>query len=86
MSSYFLFTGIEPWGDPDKDRRDPGDVYGVTFQNITMVAPSVMGEQEVLWGMEDGLIYGLVFDNVSIGGEKVENVDFFYHNEYVLRD
>ena len=47
------------------------------------------GEVRVIftgWGMEDGLIYGLVLDNVTIGGEKVESVDNFYHNQYVLDD
>ena len=48
-----------------------------------MVAPSVLGEQEVIWGMEDGLVYGLVFDNVTIGEDTVEGVDYFYHNQYV---
>ena len=39
---------------------------------------------EVLWGMEDGLIYDLVFDNVVIAGDNIETLDQFYHNEYVL--
>ena len=39
---------------------------------------------EVLWGMEGGLIYDLVFDNVVIAGEKIETLDQFYHNEHVL--
>ena len=44
----------------------------------------VEDEPEVLWGMEDGLIYGLVFDNVTIANETVENIDYFFHNEFVL--
>ena len=43
-----------------------------------MAAASVLGEPEVLWGMEEGLIYGLQFDNVTIAGERVEGVEFFY--------
>ena len=53
-------------------------------QNITIAAPSVLDEPEVLWGMSDGLIYDLVFDNVVIGEEKIDTIDQFYHNEYVL--
>ena len=34
--------------------------------------------------MSDGLIYDLVFDTVTIGGEKIESLDQFYHNEFVL--
>ena len=54
------------------------------LQNITIAASSVLEEPEVLWGMADGLIYDLVFDNVTIGGEKIESIDQFYHNEFVL--
>ena len=44
----------------------------------------MLEQPEVLWGMADGLIYDLIFDNVTIGGEKIENIDQFYHNEFVL--
>ena len=76
---------MQPWLKPDK-KRGPGDIYGLTFQNISMAAPSVLGEQEVIWGMEEGLVYGLVFDNVTIGQDTVDSVDYFYHNQYVLPD
>ena len=50
-----------------------------------MVAHGVVeDEPELLWGMEDGLIYGLIFDNVTIANERVENIDYFFHNEFVL--
>ena len=75
--------GVEPWSDPDRNRRKPGDLHGILFQNITIAAPSVLGEPDVLWGMEDGRIYNLIFDNVTINGKKIENIDHFYHNEYV---
>ena len=53
-------------------------------QNITIAAPSILEEPEVLWGMPDGLIRDLIFDNVVIGGEKIVSLDQFYHNEFVL--
>ena len=59
-------------------------MWGVTFENITILAPSVMEEPEILWGMEDGLIRGLQFRNVTIGGQKVEGVEFFQTNEFVF--
>ena len=65
-------------------KRGPGDLHGILFQNISMAAASVMGEPEVLWGMEEGLIYGLHFDNVNIAGEKVEGVEFFQRNAFVF--
>ena len=76
--------GLPPYSDPEKRRRDPGDLVGITFQNITIAAPSVLGEPDVLWGMEDGLIYDLVFENVTIAGEPILDIEHFYHNEFVL--
>merc|ERR1712117_165492 len=88
QQAFMMFMeGVEPWGDPEK-RRDPGDLFGITFQNITITARSVLYDveymPEVLWGMDDGLIYDLVFDNVVIAGEKIKSLDQFYHNEFVL--
>ena len=79
----FCVLGLQPYSDPEK-RRGPGDLYGILFQNISVAAPSVMGEPDILWGMFDGLIYDLIFDNVVIGNETIENIDHFYHNEYVI--
>ena len=59
-------------------------MWGVTFENVSIKARSVMGEPEILWGMEDGLIRGLVFKNVTIAGERVEGVEFFQRNEFVF--
>ena len=54
------------------------------LQDITIAARSTLNETNVLWGMEGGLIYDFTFDNVVIAGEKIESLDQFYHNEYVL--
>ena len=59
-------------------------MQGILFQNISIAAPSVLGEPDVLWGMEDGLILDLIFDNVYINGTRIDSIDHFYHNEYVL--
>ena len=32
----------------------PGDLVGILFQNITIAAPSVLGEPDVLWGFQGG--------------------------------
>ena len=61
-------------------KRGLGDLYGITFNNINI---AVLGEQEVLRRLEDGLRYDLVFDSVTIGGERVESVNYSYHNEFV---
>ena len=59
-------------------------MWGITFENITIKAPSVLEEPEVLWGMEDGLIRGLIFKNVTLAGKKIEGVEFFQTNEFVF--
>ena len=56
---------MQPWANEEK-RRGPGDLYGIVFQNISIAATSVLGEPDILWGMSDGLIYDLIFDNVVI--------------------
>ena len=81
---------------------NPGDLVGITFQNITIAAPSILGEPDVLWGFQGGnhhqfsyffmkvkicatggAIRNLVFENLVIGGEKIEEAEHFYTNEYV---
>ena len=54
------------------------------FKYTVCAASSVLDEPDILWGMSDGLIYGLIFDNVVIGNKTIENIDYFYHNEYVM--
>ena len=79
-----LMQAVEPWIHDSGRKRRPGDLRGIVFQNISITAPSILNEPEVLWGMEDGLIFDLLFDNVTIGEVNVEDVDFFHHNEFVF--
>ena len=81
-SFKIMMEGVAPY--PEDRKRGAGDIHGIVFQNISISAHSVLGEPEMLWGMEDGLIYDLVFDNVVIAGEKIESLDQFYHNEFVM--
>ena len=55
------------------------------FQNISIAAPSVLDEPDILWGMSDGLIYGLIFDNVVIGNETIENIEYYDYGEIGYR-
>ena len=79
---------MEHWRDPDKhNKRGPGDLFGVVFQNISIAAHSVLDpefEPEVLWGIEEARIMDFVFENVSIGNDTVDSMDYFFHNEYVI--
>jgi len=79
-----LMEAFGDYGDPEQVRRDPGDIHGILFQNITiMSATNVMEEQDTLWGFDEGRIYDLTFDNVVIGGKKLDSQDHFITNEFV---
>ena len=88
IKSWKIFPGNGEGGcvsaDPAKAKREPGDLHGVVFRNVTIAARSILGEPEILCGMEDGWIYDLVFDNVVIAGDVINSVEDFYHNEYVF--
>jgi hypothetical protein len=64
-------------------KREPGDLSGILFQNIHIAAENVSGNRDTLIGMEDGVIRDITFDNVTVGGKKITNIDHFKHNEYV---
>lgn len=74
--------GIEPYS-PEDRKRDAGDLTGILFQNIELSAPSVLGEPDVLWGTEDAKIIDITFDNVTVGGSKIDSLNHFLNNEYV---
>jgi len=63
--------------------RGPGDLVGVLFQNIQIAAPSIMGEPNILRGGSDCKIRDITFDNVTIGGKKLESLKDFQTNEFV---
>ena len=75
--------GLPPYSNPSERKRGSGSLSGILFQNIEIVAPSVLGEPEILWGTPDATIENLTFDNVSIGGKKLMSLKEFKHNEYV---
>jgi len=65
-----LMEAFGDYGDPEQLRRDPGDIHGILFQ-------------DTLWGFDEGRIYDLTFDNVVIGGKKLDSQDHFITNEFV---
>ena len=65
------------------EQRGPGDITGIHFQNIEVTAPSVFGHPNMIRGRADAQISGLIFDNVTIAGELIDNPDDFCTNAYV---
>ncbi len=65
------------------EQRGPGDITGIRFENIEVTAPSVFGHPNMIRGRADAQISGLIFDNVTIAGELIDNPDDFCTNIYV---
>ena len=63
--------------------RGAGDLSGILFQNISIAAPSVMGEPQILWGQANAHIHNLTFDNLTLAGSRVSEADFFKTNAFV---
>jgi hypothetical protein len=63
--------------------RKAGDLSGIVFQNISIAAPSVLGEPQLLWGQPDARIGHLTFQNLTIAGKPVLDAEFFKKNEWV---
>ena len=73
----------KPYVWPEPMSRGQGDLVGVLFQNIQIAAPSILGEPNILWGGPECKIRDLTFDNVTIGGKKLNSIKDFKTNEYV---
>jgi len=83
LQQFFICMNIpEPYSKTQK-KRAAGDLSGILFQNITIAAPSVLGEPQILWGQADARIRNLTFENLTLGGKRVLNADFFKTNEFV---
>lgn len=83
LQQFFLCTAMpEPYS-KHAEKRKAGDLSGILFQNISITAPSVLGEPQILHGQSDARIRNLVFENLTIGGKPVTGPDFFKVNEFV---
>ena len=81
LQQFFICMAMpKPYGE---DQRGPGDLSGILFQNISITAPSVIGEPQLLWGQKNARIRDLTFQNLTLGGKPVTTADFFKTNEFV---
>jgi hypothetical protein len=65
------------------EKRAAGDLSGILFQNISIAAPSVLGDPQILWGQADARIRTLNFENLTLAGKPVRDLEFFETNEFV---
>ena len=83
LQQFFVcMTLPEPYS-KDAEKRAAGDLSGVLFQNISIAAPSVLGEPQILHGQADARIRDLTFENLTLAGKTVAGPEFFKANEFV---
>ena len=83
--SVFAIDAAAPWQKaPDYDAvRGPGDIKGISFKNVQVAAPSIIGEPNSLWGASKAWLRGFSFEKVIIAGAAVDDITDFEHNEFV---
>ena len=79
LQQFFIFMTMAAPYSKNTEKRKAGDLSGILFQNISIAAPSVLGEPQILWGQADARIRKLTFDNLTVAGQPV----FFKTNEFV---
>ena len=83
LQQFFIcMTLPEPYS-KEKETRDAGDLSGILFQNISIAAPGVLGEPQILWGQSEARIRNLTFENLTLGGKPVRGPEFFKTNGFV---
>lgn len=83
LQQFFIcMTAPKPYS-RDSEERNAGDLSGIIFQNISIAAPSVLGESQLLWGQSDAPIRNLTFENLTVSEKPVRGPEFFKTNEFV---
>ncbi len=83
LQQFFLcMTMPEPYS-KSAVKREAGDLSGILFQNISIAAPSVLNEPQLLWAQPDAKIRDLRFENLTLAGKPVHDAGFFKTNEHV---
>jgi hypothetical protein len=82
LQQFFLCMTVPPPYAKDSE-HSKGDLSGILFQNISIAAPSVLGEPQMLWGLPGARIRNLTFENLTLAGKPVTAPEFFKTNEFV---
>jgi hypothetical protein len=83
LQQFFLCLTVPPPYSTKGEKSGAGDVSGIRFENISIAAPSVLGEPQLLWGQSDARIRNLTFDNLTLGGKPVTEASIFKTNDFV---
>lgn len=82
LQQFFICMTVPPPYSKTLEKRDAGDLSDILFQNISIAAPSALGEPQILWGQPDARIRNLTFENLTLGGKPVSGAEFFKTNEF----
>ena len=85
LQQFFICMTVPKPYSKDADSRAAGDLSGILFQNISIAAPSILGEPQILWGQPDARIHNLTFENLTLAGKPVSDPGFFKMNAFVGR-
>ena len=83
LQPFFLCMAVPPPYAKDGATRGAGDLSGLRFEHISIAAPSVLGEPDMLWGHADARIRNLTFEGLTLAGQPVRDATFFRTNEFV---
>ncbi len=83
LQQFFLCMTVPKSYSNDGAKGGAGDLSGILFQNISIAAPSVLDEPQMLWGQADARIRNLTFENLTLAGKPVRGPEFFKTNEFV---
>lgn len=83
LQQFFLCMTMPPPYSKKGERAGAGDISGIHFENISIAAPSVLGEPQILWGQSDARLRNLTFENLTLGGKLITDPAFFKTNEFV---
>ncbi len=83
LQQFFLCMTVPQPYSKDGNQGAAGELSGILFQNISIAAPSVLNEPQLLWGQTDARIRNLTFDNLAVAGKPVRDQAFFKINEFV---
>jgi hypothetical protein len=83
LQQFFITMTIPKPYSGNGPSRKMGDLSHLLFENLSITAPSVIGEPQMLWGTEGAHIHHLVFRNLMMGGKTVSDAGFFKTNEFV---
>jgi hypothetical protein len=83
LQQFFLCMTVPKPYSKEEGKGGTGDLSGIHFQNVSIAAPSVLGEPQMLWGQSDARIRNLTFENLTVAGKPVRDASFFKTNDFV---